>query len=181
MADSDRVLSRRAGDGDREAFAELVERHYERIYRIGLRLLGDADDAADLAQDVCVGLARKVRSYRGESEFTTWLYRVVVNAARDAVRRHAARRRANQRYADVNALVRAGAVAREADARWLYEALAVLGHDLRETAVLVLQEGLGHAEAGEVLGVKESTVSWRMHEVRKRLKALARAGEDGLP
>lgn len=181
MADSDRVLSRRAGDGDREAFAELVERHHERIYRIGLRLLGDADDAADLAQEVSVGLARKVRSYRGESEFTTWLYRIVVNAARDAVRRHAARRRANERYADVSALVRAGAAAREAEARWLYEALAVLSEELRETAVLVLQEGLGHAEAGEVLGVKESTVSWRMHEVRKRLKALARAGGDGLP
>ena len=175
----DDVLARRAGDGDRDAFAALLERHYERIYRIGLRLLGDADDAADLAQDVCIGLAQKVKSYRGDSRFTTWLYRVVVNAARDVMRRRAARRRVNESYAEVSALMRAGRAAHEAELDWLHEALATLSDELRETAVLVLQEGFNHAEAGAVLEVKESTISWRMHEVRKRLKALVRAGEEG--
>ena len=181
MTVDDGVLARRAGDGDREAFAALLERHYERIYRISLRLLGDSDDAADLAQEVCIGLARKVGSYRGGSRFTTWLYRVVVNAAHDTMRRRTARRRVNESYAEVSALMRAGCAAREAEVVWLYEALATLSAELRETAVLVLQEGLSHAEAGAVLGVKESTISWRMHEMRKRLKALARAGEEGSP
>ncbi len=181
MTVNDGALARRAGEGDREAFAALLERHYGRIYRIGLRLLGDADDAADLAQEVCVGLAGKVKSYRGDSRFTTWLYRVVVNAARDAMRRHATRRRLDGSYADVSALLDAGGAAREAEVRWLYQALADLSEALRETAVLVLQEELSHAEAGVALGVKESTISWRMHEVRKRLKALAKAGEDVSP
>lgn len=181
MTVDDDTLAKRAGKGDRDAFAALLERHYDRIWRIGLRLLGDADEAADLAQEVCVDLAGKVRSYHGDSRFTTWLYRVVVNAARDAMRRHATRRRANEGYADVSALVEAGDAARQADIRWLYEALGALGDDLRETAVLVLQEELSHAETGDILGIKEATVSWRMHEVRKKLKGLAEAGEELSP
>ena len=58
---------------------------------------------------------------------------------------------------------------------WLYDALQRVGRDLRETAVLVLAEGLTHAEAADVLDIKESTVSWRMHELRKELKTLAKA------
>ena len=89
--DVDGGLARRAAAGDREAFGALLERHYDRIYRIGARVLGDADEAADLAQDVCVALPARLASWRGESRFTTWLYRVVVNAARDALRRKDAR------------------------------------------------------------------------------------------
>ena len=65
------------------------------------------------------------------------------------------------------------AAARECRSTWLGQALARLSDDLRVTVVLVLEEGLRHAEAGEVLGVSEAMVSWRMHEVRKRLRALA--------
>ncbi len=177
--DTDGALARRAAAGDRDAFAALLERHYDRVYRVGARVLGDADAAADLAQDVCVGLPAKLSSYRGGSRFTTWLYRVVVNAARDALRRSAVRQRHERMYADVEALARAGNAARECEASWLREAMGRLPDELRATVVLVLEEGLRHAEAGEALGVSESTVSWRMHEVRKRLRALA-DGEEGV-
>lgn len=177
--DTDGALARRAAAGDRDAFAALLERHYDRVYRVGARVLGDADAAADLAQDVCVGLPAKLSSYRGGSRFTTWLYRVVVNAARDALRRNTVRQRHERMYADVEALARAGNAARECEASWLREAMGQLPDELRATVVLVLEEGLRHAEAGEALGVSESTVSWRMHEVRKRLRALA-DGEEGV-
>ncbi|MDE0366060.1 MAG: sigma-70 family RNA polymerase sigma factor [Gammaproteobacteria bacterium] len=170
---SDDTLVSRAAAGDRRAFAELLERHYDRIYRLGMRLLGDADAAADLAQDVCVGLPGKLVSFRGDSRFTTWLYRVVVNAARDAMRRAATRRRMENHYGEVEAMQRAPDAARQREAIWLRNSLARLSEDLRTTVVLVVGEGLGHAEAGRVLGVAESTVSWRMGEVRKRLRALA--------
>ena len=68
--------------------------------------------------------------------------------------------------------VRAGDVAREQETLWLREALGVLSEDLRATVALVLEEGLSHAEAGAALGVNEATISWRMHEVRKRLRVL---------
>ena len=171
--DTDRALVRRAAAGDGEAFAALLERHYDRIYRIGARVLGDADEAADLAQDVCVGLPARLASWRGESRFTTWLYRVVVNAARDALRRKAARRCSERSFAELDALLRASAAAGERESSWLRQALGRLSDELRATVFLVLDEGLRHAEAGAVLGVSESTVSWRMHEVRKRLRAMA--------
>lgn len=170
---TDGTLARLAAAGDRDAFAALLERHYDRIYRIGARVLGDAEDAADLAQDVCVGLPDKLVHFRGESKFTTWLYRVVVNAANDALRRKGMRQRNERSFAEIDSLARAGPAAHECETFWLRRALAHLSEELRTTVFLVLEEGLRHAEAGKVLGVSESTVSWRMHEVRKRLRALS--------
>ena len=177
----DGVLARRAAAGDRDAFAALLERHYDRIYRVGFRVLGDGDEAADLAQEVCAGLPARLSSYRGQSRFTTWLYRVVVNAARDALRRKDARMRIERRFSETEALLRAEDAARACEASWLRHALGRLPEDLRVTVFLVVEEELKHADAGEVLGVSESTVSWRMHEVRKRLRALAAGGEEGSP
>ena len=175
---TDDALVRRAAAGDREAFAELLNRHYDRIYRVAVRVLGDAEEAADLAQDVCVGLPAKLATWRGESRFETWLYRVVVNAARDALRRKAVRQRSERSYAELDALERTGDDAGKCASAWLRRALARLSDDLRMTVSLVLEEGLRHAQAGEVLGVSESTVSWRMHEVRRRLRALAAEEEE---
>lgn len=82
--------------GDRDAFSRLVERHYDRISRVGARVFGNETDAADLAQDVCIGLVTRLFSYRGESAFTTRLYMVTINAAHDRLRRDGARRRAKR-------------------------------------------------------------------------------------
>lgn len=177
----DNALALRAGEGDRAAFATLVERHYDRVFRLGWRLLGAEAEAEDLAQDVCIGLAAKLRSYRGDAAFATWLYRVVVNAARDRQRSHTRQGALSAAFAEVDALRRAGDAARAEEAEWLAEALAALKPDLRETAILVLDEGMSHGAAAEVLGIAETTVSWRMREIRKALKALAEAGEDVTP
>ena len=176
-AEADGALAARAAAGEARAFATLVERHYDRIYRVAARVLGDEDDAADLAQDVCVGLVAKLPTYRGESRFTTWLYRVTVNAARDRLRRDGARRRNEQAFAEIDTLTRAGEAKREDEAVWLRQVLGMLSADLRATVILVIEEGLRHAEAAEVLGVSESTVSWRMHEARNRLRAVAAGSE----
>lgn len=173
---TDERLALDAANGDREAFGELLERHYGRILSVGWRLLGSRAEAEDLAQDVCVGLAGKIRQFRAEARFTTWLTRVALNAARDALRRRATRGAAHQGFAEVDSLRRGADAARSAEADWLRAALDGLKEDLRETAILVLDQELTHAEAGEVLGVSANTVSWRLHEIRKALKV--RAGED---
>ena len=174
---ADEGLALSAAGGDREAFGMLIERHYGLVFRVAHRLLGNRVEAEDLAQDVCIGLASKIRSFRGEAKFTTWLYQVVLNAGRDAMRRQGTRTRAQQDFAEAEALRRAGEAERAAEAEWLRQAMAGLKPDLRETAILVLDLGLSHAEAGEVLGIGETTVSWRLHELRKALKAQA-ARED---
>jgi len=172
-ASSDKALAVRAAAGDRDAFARLIDRHYDRIHRISWRLMGDPGEAEDLAQEVCIALGRKIAGYRGEAAFTTWLYRVVVNTARDALRGRARRERLHRDWGEVEVLRRAGEANRAAEAEWLAGALGALTPELRETAVLVLEEGLGHRAAGEALGIAEGTVSWRMGEIRRNLKALA--------
>lgn len=169
----DTALAKAAAAGDRAAFARLVEHHYDRIHRIAWRMLGDPSEAEDLAQDVCAALGAKIRSFRGEAAFTTWLYRLVMNAAKDRMRGRGRQAALGEAWAEADALRRAGDAARAEEASWLREALAALAPELRATAVLVLDEGLDHATAGEALGISGGTVSWRMSEVRKRLKALA--------
>ena len=170
---TDEALVGRACAGDREAFAMLIGRHYDRIYRLCSRMLNDAATAEDVAQDVCVGLVGKLGSFRGGSRFSTWLYRVVVNAALDAKRRDVTRQRSERNYAEISAAARAEQAAQVEQSTWLRQTLRRLPDDLRATVILVLDEGLQHGEAGAVLGVSEATVSWRMHQVRKHLRALA--------
>ena len=173
VENTDEELVHRACEGDRGAFALLIERHYDRIYRVTARVLNDQLAAHDVTQDVCIGLATRLASYRGDSRFTTWLYRVVVNAALDAMRRDVTRRRSEQSYAEEAAAAHADSATRAQHVAWLRQVMARLPEPLRITSVLVLEEGLRHAEAGAALGVSEATVSWRMHQVRNHLRALA--------
>ena len=80
---------RRAVAGDRAGFAALVSRHYDMVFRVAWKWCGNREDAEDIAQDVCVRLGQTIRSYSGQAKFTTWLYRVVLNAARDHYRKRA--------------------------------------------------------------------------------------------
>ena len=173
----DHRLALDAAGGDRAAFERLVQRHYERIHGLAWRFMGGPPDSEDLAHDVCVTLGQRIRSYRGDARFTTWLYQVVLNAARDRMRRRATRAKATQSFAEIDGLRRDEDAQRARDAEWLREQIAGLKEDLREAAVLVLDEGLNHAEAAEILEIKESTVSWRLMEVRKAIKA--RVSEEG--
>lgn len=169
----DNELAAKAAKGDAAAFRYLLERHYDSVYRIAFRFSGQREDAEDLAQDVCTSLAHKVRSFRGDAKFTTWLFRVVMNAARDAQRKRSTAVKATKAYSEVSELERGEKAAADKDAAWLYDALEEVGSDLKETAILVLAEGFNHAEAANILDIKESTVSWRMHELRKHLKQMA--------
>ena len=168
----DSALAAAALGGDREAFRRLVERHYDLIYRLACRYLRSAADAEDIAQDVCITLATKLAHFKGRSRFTTWLASVTINACRDSLRRRKSSERLTANYVVQRSLEEAGQDNTEDQSRWLEEALAGLEPNLRETVILVVAEDLSHAEAAEILGCAESTVSWRMHMVKKRLRAL---------
>ena len=175
MKTGDNELAARAAEGDAAAFQILLERHYDSVYRIAFRFSGLREDAEDIAQDVCASLVLKLRSFKGDAKFTTWLYRVVVNAVRDMQRKQVIVGRVNRDYSELQDLARGEEAETAKEIAWLYGALDAVGEDLRETAVLVLAEGMNHAEAADILDIKESTVSWRMHELRKKLKALVEA------
>ena len=171
----DGELARSAAGGDRGAFTALVERHYGFIFRVAYRHTGHRDDAEDVAQDVCARLGRAIRSYRGGSAFTTWLYAIVVNAARDAGRR-AARETAKLDAWGAEAALHVEAAADDpAEALWAM--VRQLPAKQREAITLVYGEGMNHADAADLMGCSEATVSWHVHEARKRLRQMMAAGE----
>ncbi len=172
---SDDELVEAAVAGNAGAFGWLLERHYDTIFRFAYRLLGHREDAEDLSQDVCTALAVKLSGFKQRSSFTTWLYRIVLNAARDRHRRRASFEKATAGFGEMDALRRAEWAEAGDQTAWLYETLENVGGDLRETAVLVLGEEMTHAQAAEVLSVQESTISWRMSKLKDTLKTIVKA------
>ena len=91
---SDPILVRRVKDGDQLALAALCARHADRVHRIALHVLRDPEDASDAAQESMVKLVRRVKQFRGDAQFSTWLHRLVVNTCKDVAQaRWAAERR----------------------------------------------------------------------------------------
>ncbi len=173
MTDTDEALARAAAGGDRAAMSRLLERHYGAILRLAARHAQGRADAEDLAQDICVKIARRIATFDGRARFTTWLYALALNVCRDHFRRLSRERRGRAEYGDFARLAMEDAAEARRRAGILREMLDALDGPLRETALLVLDHDLSHAEAAAILGVKESTISWRLHEIRKRLKELS--------
>ena len=144
-----------ATQGNRAAFEALLRRHYDLMHRVAWRMTGSQTDAQDICQDVCCALVERIASFRGEAKFTTWLVGIVRNACHDHHRRHSTLTRLKGHLA-----VLAGMAAlpdgRDLFRRsWLASELARLSPLLRETVVLVVGEGMTHAEAAAALGVSE--------------------------
>jgi RNA polymerase sigma factor (sigma-70 family) len=166
-ADADLVAA--AAGGDRRAFETLLRRHYNRVHGLAWQLTGSRADADDIAQDVCCTLVEKLASFRGEAKFTTWLTGITFNACRDFRRRRSSLRGLTDKLAVLAGLASPDDGRDAYDAIWIKSAIARLKPALRDTVVLVAGQQLSHAEAAEVLGIAEATVSWRMHEARKLL------------
>ena len=173
MTGMDETLAARARNGDGPALQLLLERHHGTAFRFSYRLLGSRADAQDVAQEICMRVVVHIASFRGESLFSTWLYRMVLNACRDHQRRQRTARTAEDGYA----VYQADDVADWADSdrriRWLYRALDRLKPDLKETALLILAEDIRQEDAAVILGISPGTVAWRMSEVKKSLRAMA--------
>src|SRR5262249_33815334 len=162
----------KAAGGCRVALAALIEAHYEAVYRLAWRLIGSREGAQDVAQDVCVKLAKAIRSFEGGAEFSTWVYRVAFNPAIDHMRARERLRRGER--PDVAVLFQ-GRVAECAETTLvgseLWDEVRSLPPQQRDAVILVYAEDLTHAEASVIMGCTEKTVSWHLHEARKRLRA----------
>jgi RNA polymerase sigma-70 factor (ECF subfamily) len=159
--------------GDSRAFEALVERHYATIFKIAYRWCRNREDADDITQDACIRLGRGILRFRRESKFTTWLYRLVLNAAKDWHRKQARRGRLEEPLEPLTDVVEQPNAENRLDARRLLKEIDGLPDKEKEAVLLVFAEDMAHREAAEVLGCAESTISWRIHSARKRLgKAL---------
>lgn len=163
-------LIRKASAGDSAAFARLIEMHYEFIHAVAWKWTRSRSDAEDIAQDVCVRLAGAIGSFRGEGRFRTWLYALVLNSIRDMARRSVRERRKMEEWSLDPAMQPDGD--EEHDLEEIWTAVQTLPARQRDAVMLVYSEGLDHGEAADVLGCSESTVSWHLHEARKRLRTI---------
>lgn len=172
LPETDASLVARAVAGDRAAFSALVERHYDFIFRTACKWLGKRQDAEDIAQEVCIKLASVLKSFDGRSAFSSWLYRVTLNAVRDSQRSSSRRGRYHDKLAEVHP---EDAPPEQEDAtavKELWAAVRLLPNQQRDAVMLVYAEDKSHAEAGEIMGCKEATVSWHIHEAKKTLRGL---------
>jgi RNA polymerase sigma-70 factor (ECF subfamily) len=169
---SDAGLLDRARAGDREAFAALVEAYYAFIHRVAYRLVGHKSDAEDVAQEVCARLGRSIRTFRGDAGLESWLYTLTLNVVRDMARRTARDAARTEAFAFQARIDGAGAADPDDRAEALWRAVRQLPPKQRDAVTLVYGEGLAHSAAAEAMGCTEATVSWHVHEARKRLKAM---------
>ena len=183
MSPSERKLVRRLRARDEDAFTELVRTYQHKVFNVVLRIVGDRAEAEDVSQEVFVSVFKHINTFRGEAKFSTWLYRISTNHARNRVK-YLARRssRAHQGLEDSNEkAVSDGhlgerisnphevAVGNELE-EIVQEGLALLNEMHRTILVLRDVEHLSYAEIGEVVDLPEGTVKSRLFRARAALK-----------
>ena len=176
----DRALVERCQAGDLSAFEPLVEKYRQRVWRLAHNVLRDPEEAWDVAQEAFIRAYQALPSFRGQSAFYTWLFRIVMNVATDRARQRAARGRAfgtervpeeewERVMIDQDETPADRAARAEKRAR-IDQALTTLSEDHRAIIILSDLEGLSYREIAEVLGIPMGTVMSRLHNARKRLK-----------
>jgi RNA polymerase sigma-70 factor (ECF subfamily) len=172
---SDEKLLERARKNEPGAYAELIRRYQERIYRTIFRFTRNHGDTDDLAQETFLRAFQELRRFRGKSGFYTWIYRIAVNQSLNFIKRkkrEMGREEFDERVIDQGqppAFSPEAASESKEFQECLNEAVDSLPLAYRSSFVLVVFEGLSHVRAAQVLGCSESTVSWRLHKARKML------------
>ncbi|MBT8337251.1 MAG: RNA polymerase sigma factor [Gemmatimonadetes bacterium] len=167
---SEAQLIRRAGDGDSRAVRALYERYAPRVYAVVRRIAGDDDLAQDYAQEAWIRAIRALPTFRGDARFSTWLHRIAVNAALQALRRADTRKR---REAPMPEAVPVAPSNRDALLQGrLEEALDRLPNGMRQVLILHDVEGYTHEEIGEVLGVASGTSKSQLFKARAKMRTL---------
>ncbi len=179
LADTELVTGAR--DGDTRAFDELVRRYRDKVYRLSFKILRNEDDAAEALQDAFLSAYRGLSSFKAESTFSTWLYRIATNASLMKYRK----RRDNLVSLEQSQNPNEGAEALQLpdwstqpleellDAEThqvMEEGKSLLDEDLRTVFTLRDEEGLSNAEVAEILDLSVAAVKSRLHRARLRLR-----------
>ncbi len=170
-------LVKLAKGGDSVAFENLVELSYMLVYKVSYKWCRTKEDAEDITQEVFVKLAKKIFSFREESSFQTWLYRIVINTAKDYTKKEERMLIKETAFREEQKLKPEPTQEGTSMDEKIYQMLELLPQKLKETALLVFGEGMNHREAATVLDCAEKTISWRIHQVKKKLKKHLEHGE----
>ena len=176
------ALIERCARGDEAACADLVAAHQRMVFTLALHLLGDRDEALDLSQEVFLRVFRTISSFRGQSALRTWIYRIVVNQARNRQRFWRRRRRSDQisldahveQFGDMEAKTEVlpdRLLASKETATKIWQALDRLPFDQRTALILREVDGLRYEEIAFSLGVAVGTVKSRLTRARQAVRA----------
>jgi RNA polymerase sigma-70 factor (ECF subfamily) len=174
----------RARQGDEQAFAALFEAHKKRVYALCLRMTGDVADAEDLTQDAFVQVFRKIAAFRGDSAFSTWLYRVAVNTVLMKLRA----RKTREISLDEPISLESSSVPREyggsdlhlqgtVDRIALIRAISDLPRGYREIFILHEVAGYGHQEIARLLHCSTGNTKSQLHKARLKIRESLLAGK----
>ncbi len=177
----DEQLITEVARGDTTALTVLIRRHQSRILSFAYRMLGDWDQAEDVAQEVFIRIYRSAGRYHGKSRFTTWLYRVVVNLCLD----HRRRQRPSVPIEDLDSTIEStrtpDPLVQDETAVAIRQAISELNERQRTVILLHRFEGQTHAQISEITGWSQSAVESLLvrayDSLRKKLKKIAETGQ----
>ncbi len=181
--ESDLELVRRALGGEHQAFETLVRRWERPVFSLAYRLTGSDEEAQDVCQETFLAAFRNLSSFRGEAKFSSWLYRIALNACHSRQRRRTADHVSLEEQTEANGFdppAPTNAVdedlLRHEQAQLVRRALAALPAEMRQVIVMKEYEGLKLHEIADVLGIPVSTVKTRLYTglnlLRRRLEGL---------
>ena len=174
--DESRLVERARG-GDAEAFRDLVERYQDRVFTLARRMVGEREEAEEVAQDAFLRAWRALPRFRGDARFSTWLYRITYRRACDAAASLRSRRRRERDLETAGAIADPAPAAGPRGGEALERLIASLPEDQRASITLFYYQDRSLAEAARILGMPEGTVKTHLHRARASLRRALRREE----
>ena len=177
MQTDENALLRKAATGDGAAFSSLMEIHERRMYAVALRMCANHEDAQDCLQEAMLRIYRAISSFKGQSSFSTWVYRITMNTCLDELRR-----RKMRRTTSLDGLLDSGwspaeeletpenNAIRSEQRRQIDRAIASLPDDMRSAIVLRDIQGFSYEEIAEMLNANAGTIKSRISRGREKLR-----------
>ena len=181
--DEEKVWVLQSRNGDPAAFEPLIRAHQRMIHSLTFRMTGSLADAEDLTQETFIRAYRQLDSYQGTAKFSSWLYRIAVNACLNWRQRETRREQVHKNWAGASTSPQMKTkpfADNDEVSQSVQAALMKLPAKQRAAIVLTVYDGHNHAEAARMLGCSETTVSWRVFASRRKLKRIlsAQGGRD---
>ncbi len=182
MSDLEKLLVKKSQAGDVEAFELLIDSYDRRAYNIAYRVMGNEEDAKDMAQEAMLRVFRSIKDFKGQSSFSTWLYRIVTNVCLDELRR-----RKNVKYISIDSTIQTedgemhielssdmetpeSAYERLEQRELIKRAIQELNDEYRSVIVLRDIQGFSYEEISNILDCSLGTVKSRINRARTMLR-----------
>ncbi|MCX7842764.1 MAG: sigma-70 family RNA polymerase sigma factor [Clostridia bacterium] len=190
MSDSERLLLEKAKNGDVEAFEKLIEGSQKRVFNVALRMLGNHDDASEISQEVFIKVFKSIGSFKGNSSFSTWIYKITVNLCLDELRK-----RKNSRVISLDETIKIKdeevrmqieddgpspdvEVEKRAIRQVVTQAIEKLSDEHKVVVILRDIQGFSYDEIAKLINCPEGTVKSRINRARQSLKEILRGKKE---